>query len=168
MHSFHQSRGRIAFEVLCTLTVSASCAAAWMQTGATAFLPAAAAAGLYGLWHLTDMRRAAERPATSEEAKPAVTAPVEAVQAGRVPATEAKDTPKPKKRSRKKQADATEIVEPVETANPAPGSDFPDRASIEEELRPSVDEEFHPPIAPLFETKPFAHQQRPAFGRKAG
>lgn len=55
MHSFHQSRGRIFFEVVCALAVSASCVGAWMQTGASALLPAAAVVLLYGLVHAFDM-----------------------------------------------------------------------------------------------------------------
>ena len=57
MHSFHQSRGRILFEVACALTISASCVVAWMQTYASAFLPAAAVAALYGLVHAFDLAR---------------------------------------------------------------------------------------------------------------
>ena len=49
MHSFHRSRGRILFEVLCAFVISASCVGTWMQTGAWAMLPAAFAALLYGL-----------------------------------------------------------------------------------------------------------------------
>ena len=57
MQSFHHSRGRIFFEVLCSLAISASSAGAWLQTGATALLPAAGVAALYGLVHAFDMRR---------------------------------------------------------------------------------------------------------------
>lgn len=56
MHSFHHSRGRILFEVLCALAVSASLAAASIQTGASALLLAAAIAALFGLVHLFDLR----------------------------------------------------------------------------------------------------------------
>src|SRR5687768_7222744 len=56
MHSFHRSRGRILFEVACALAISGSCIAAWMQTGASALVPAAAVAALYGLVHLFDLR----------------------------------------------------------------------------------------------------------------
>ena len=52
MHSFHHSRGRIFFESVCALTVAASCVGAWIELGVPAFLPAAAAAAFYGLWHL--------------------------------------------------------------------------------------------------------------------
>ena len=54
--AYHPSRGRILFEVLCALGMAASCAVAWMQTGASALLGAAAVAALYGLVHLFDMR----------------------------------------------------------------------------------------------------------------
>ena len=70
MHSFHHSRGRIFFEVLCAFGIAASCVWAWQQTYATAMLPAAAIAGLYGLVHFFDMFR--RRPAVAE--------PVEAVE----------------------------------------------------------------------------------------
>jgi hypothetical protein len=159
MHSFHQSRSRIAFEVLCALTVSASCALAWIQIGATAFLPAALATGLYGLWHLTDMRspRAATSSSTVVEEQPdriAFSDPEPTVDEAPAPA-------KPKKRNRKKASPVVESpAEPVVEAAPEPEAAFPDRAEIEEEL--------HAPIAPLFEAKPFALQQRPTFGRKAG
>ena len=49
MQSFHRSRGRILFEVFCALAIAESCVGAWMQTGATAFLPAAVVAALYGI-----------------------------------------------------------------------------------------------------------------------
>ena len=57
MHSFQPSRGRVLFEVLCALGMSASFAGAWLQTHATALLGAAGIAALYGLVHLFDMRR---------------------------------------------------------------------------------------------------------------
>ena len=164
MHSFHQSRGRIAFEVLCSLTVSGSCVGAWLQTGASALLPAAVAAGLYGLWHVMDMRRHVEAPAIV----PAASKPVAEAEREPVPMTTVEsaaaavvdEPPKPKRRSRKKQADAAPApAHAMETESEAATS-FPDRAAIEEEL--------HAPIAPLFEAKPFALQQRPTFGRKAG
>ncbi len=55
MHSFRQSRTRILFEVFCALAISASCVGAWMQTGASALLSAAAVSALYGLVHAFDM-----------------------------------------------------------------------------------------------------------------
>ena len=148
MHSFHQSRGRIAFEVLCALTVSASCAAAWLQIGVAAFLPAAAATGLYGLWHLTDMRRPKATPAVVALPGIEPDLPVQ-IDAAEPPSVVLDAPAKPKKRSRKKAIAAAPVA-----------VTFPDRAEIEEEL--------HAPVTPLFEAKPFALQQRPSFGRKAG
>lgn len=57
MDPVHHSRGRILFEVLCAITVSASCVGAWVQTGASALLWAASAALLYGLVNLFDVAR---------------------------------------------------------------------------------------------------------------
>ena len=65
MHSFQPSRGRVFFEVLCALGMSASFAAAWLQTHVTALLGAAGIAALYGLVHLFDMRRG--KPAVAAE-----------------------------------------------------------------------------------------------------
>jgi hypothetical protein len=66
MHSFQPSRGRVFFEVLCALGMSASFAGAWLQTQATALLGAAGIAALYGLVHLFDMRR----PKSAMEVEP--------------------------------------------------------------------------------------------------
>ena len=55
MHSFHPSRGRILFEVLCALGSQHPAVAHGMQTGASALLAAAAVAALYGLVHLFDL-----------------------------------------------------------------------------------------------------------------
>ena len=65
MHSFHPSRGRISFEVLCALGIAASCATAWMQTGASALLAAAGVSALYGLVHFFDLFR--RRPVAEVE-----------------------------------------------------------------------------------------------------
>lgn len=178
MHSFHPSRGRIFFEVLCALTVSASCAGAWVQTGASAFLPAAFAAALYGLWHMTDM--AGGRPAVAVETGNAALAeegqgdlieyletvePEPAVY--QAPEPETVDiapikAPPAKRRSRKKPATAPSPVESpaVECAVEEIGPEAAEAAQTEEE--------HHAPIAPLFEPQPLVRQPRPIFGRKAG
>lgn len=57
MHSFQPSRGRIFFEVLCAIGIAASCGGAWLQTGASALLAAAAVATLYALVHFFDLFR---------------------------------------------------------------------------------------------------------------
>lgn len=180
MTSFHPSRGRILFEVFCALAISASCAGAWVQTGASAFLPAAVVAALYGLWHLTDL--AGRKPAVALEtgdaqlaaegqgdlidyletveplpvAEPAPIAVAEAVE----PAPTA--PPRPKRKSRKKPAaaaekSATPIIElQIEDFTPPAGEPL---AAVEEH---------HAPIAPLFEPQPLVRQQRAIFGRKSG
>ena len=69
MHRTYPSRGRVLFEVLCALGMSASFAGAWMQTHATALLGAAGVAAFYALVHLFDLRqrKAAE---TAEAVEP--------------------------------------------------------------------------------------------------
>lgn len=57
MHSLQASRGRIVFEVLCSIGIAASCGGAWLQTGASALLAAAAVATLYALVHFFDLFR---------------------------------------------------------------------------------------------------------------
>ena len=62
MHSVQPSRGRILFEVLCGLTVVASMVGAWQQTGASALLTSAAAAGLFSMVRLFDLGRRLPEP----------------------------------------------------------------------------------------------------------
>jgi len=57
MQSFHRSRGRIFFEVLCAFTISASCTGAWLQTGAWALLVTSSVVALYGIVHAFDLVR---------------------------------------------------------------------------------------------------------------
>lgn len=68
MQSFHHSRVRILFEVLCALAIAGSCVGAWQQTGASALLGAAAVTALYGLVHAFDMARG--RPTAVADPKP--------------------------------------------------------------------------------------------------
>lgn len=184
MHSFHHSRGRILFDVLCALTVSASCAGAWIQTGASAFLPAAAAAALYALVHAFDLAKtrpalaapmpSVETPADHLEEMPheATMAPppveeappAEPVAAAELTEPAAAEKPKPRRAKAPRKAakgSAKAVVtelKPVEVATTAPESDMD-----------SSDMDSAPvPIAPLFEPEPFVRQQRTVFGRKAG
>ena len=189
MHSFHHSRGRILFEVLCALTVSASCVGAWIQTGASAFLPAAAAAALYALVHVFDLAKAkpglaapapsVETPAdyleeVPHEATMAPPAVEEAPSAEPVAAAEltepaAAEKPKPRRAKAPRKAakgSAKAVVtelKPVEVATTVPESDM-DSSDMD-----GSDMDNAPvPIAPLFEPEPFVRQQRTVFGRKAG
>jgi hypothetical protein len=186
MHSFHHSRGRIVFEVLCALVIAASCYGAWAQTGASALLPAAAVAALYGLLHLFDLRQPrparfvephrmalddqprSERPADAGSEQAAVVAE-EPDAAG--PALEAEPAkpkkpraskPRRTKTMRKGGRRADDESVPV-TAN-APAEPEQDAAPSP----PAFDEPAPSNIEPLFEPEPFVRMPRPAFGRKAG
>ena len=59
MSSLHQSRARVSFDSACAFGLAASSGLAWVQTYATAFLPVAGIAGLWGLVRLFDMRQSA-------------------------------------------------------------------------------------------------------------
>jgi len=63
MSSLHQSRARVLFDSACAFGLAASSAFAWMQTYATAFLPMAGIAGMWGLARLLDMRQSSEHAA---------------------------------------------------------------------------------------------------------
>lgn len=186
MDSFHQSRGRILFEVLCAFAISVSLASTWIQTGASALLPAAAAALLYGLVHTLDMagrRSVAPNPESAEIAAAdqrvaAMTNFPVPIAAGELPAAddpvpemaaliEPTSPPARKARQRKaprKKAKVAEIV-PAEEAKAV------ERVPAEEPevVAPlPLDEEHHGSVTPLFEPEPFVRQQRAVFGRKAG
>ncbi|MFL6788502.1 MAG: hypothetical protein ACJ8FC_07570 [Sphingomicrobium sp.] len=158
MHSFHQSRGRILFEVLCALGIVASCVGAWQQTDASALLAAASVAGLHGFVHLFDLARgdpvearAPQRIEFEEEsvaavpakAPPVITA-VEAIDDMAAPPAKA-----PRKGGRKAKAPKT-------------------AALLEEPASPMFAEEAsHHRPAPLFEPEPFVRTVRAGFGRRS-
>ena len=183
MHSFHQSRGRILFEVVCALTVAASCYGTWTQTGAWALLPAAAVAALYGLVHLFDLRpsrpaRAAEPQRISLDETPGdYPADVVSVQQAMVaeepeatePVLEAEPakpkTPratKPRRTKTMRKGGRRADDETAAAVVPAP------REEAEAASPTPFDETAHSNIEPLFEPEPFVRMPRPAFGRKAG
>lgn len=172
MHSSHHSRGRILFDAFCALTVSASLAAAWMQTGASALLSAAGVAALYGLVHAFDWRRGAAEPAEPQlidvpreaqgvhlaydvaQAEPSRVSEPEKPQASQE-RSDSRAKARPKAGGRRggapKKAKVAEIA-PAPKAEPA--------------LPAPAEEPVH--IEPLFEPEPFVRMPRPAFGRKAG
>jgi len=194
MHSFHQSRGRILFEVFCALGISASCVFAWMQTYAPAMLAVAGFAGLYGLVHAFDMARR----------RPAVAAPVEAAE----PVTDDRgdllvyleaDEPELLLDAEPPVAEAANVVEEAqpEVAEPVaaesvqesepeviePAKEPEPVAELVQEPEPEAvepvqeaepadpvgldpDEPEYSPVAPLFEAEPFVRKQRAAFGRR--
>jgi hypothetical protein len=158
MDSFYHSRIRILFEVLCALGLAASLAGAWIQLGATAFLPAAGIMALYGIVHGFDMigrppaSAVAAMPVADEPADPSAHAraiePVPVGIAEAVVATEpAESEPKPVKAPRKAKA---KKPRPAKTAPAEP--------------EPLAHEDR--PIEQLFEPQPFVRQLRPAFGRR--
>ena len=187
MHSFHQSRGSILFEVFCALGISASCVFAWMQTYAPAMLGVAGFAGLYGLVHIFDMARRS----------PAVAAPVEVS----APVTDDRgdllvyleeDEPELLLDAEPQVVDAAEVAEeaqpevaePVHETEPEVVEPLPPPpepvADLVQEVEPEVpepveeaapiepahDEPEYSPVSPLFEAEPFVRKQRAAFGRR--
>lgn len=181
MHSFHPSRGRILFEVFCALTIAGSCALAWLQTYASAFLVIAAVTALYAVVRATDLRRRPMAVATEMPgAEPVVDdqgdllayeAPVVEPVAAAV--AEPEPAPKPKRRARKKQAPVEAVIEVIpepEVAEAVEAAAEPEVADTVEVVPEPVDfeEEYHAPVTPLFEPQPLVRQQRTVFGRKAG
>lgn len=187
MHSFHPSRGRILFEVFGALVISASCAGAWMQTGAWAMLPAAFVTLLWGLIHVFDMAR----PRTVAAVEPQRIDFATDLQDG--PAASQDDRVRPALADPPRESDiAVEEADPVRPAAPKAskgrraksprkggvrGSSVrvvveatePERPDGPEVTGPAPqDEAAHHSLAPLFEPEPFARQRHAVFGRKAG
>lgn len=195
MHSPHQSRGRILFDFACTLVIVASCAGAWMQTGATALLGAAAAAGLHGLVHLFDMRwpkpsetvepqRIGFSPDLQDELEPRPDAeepPVVVQQQQAIarfemaelaepetpPSKPARKAKIPRKGSSRRAAAAKEAKV---AGLPPPELEEVEECRVAEQIDVAefaeADELTHSHIAPLFEPEPFARMPRRAFGRR--
>ena len=187
MHSAHHSRGRIVFEVFCALALAGSLAGAWAQTDASALLSAAAVAALYGLWHLTDLRRPRPSrssvpalPADDEQgdllayAPPAPARPEPSESPVGEGAKPGRKAPKPRK-SRVKEARPTiaEITDRLEreigkvAEEPAAPDPEPQPGLAPEVVDSADDAPEYVPATPLFEPEPFVRQQRAAFGRKA-
>lgn len=176
MHSFHQSRGRLYFDIFCALTIAAACAFAWLQTGASALLAIAGVAALYSLVRATDAGRRSPAVATklpvsepSAEEQGDLLSDVASVEVA--PAQEPEAAPKAKRRSRKKppaleMAADSAIAEPQEAESVAEVSQPVEAVEAVEEI--DAVEDYHAPIQPLFEPEPLVRQQRAVFGRKAG
>jgi len=191
MHSFRQSRSRILFEVFCALAVSASFVGAWTQTGASALLPAAVAAGLYAIVHTFDLRR--RNDVSSVE--PQVIDVVAVEQQGDLLSRLETGKQEPAANDEPVVAGPAVVAEQVEPAAPrasrgsrakaqrkgsARRASAPDEEMVTEAAPPEEAEVVVPehsdepaytplaPLAPLFEPEPFVRQHRAAFGRKAG
>ena len=184
MQSFHQSRARILFEVLCALGMSASLVGAWQQTYAPALLAAAGIAALYGVVRAFDMigRKPASAAAVPSKAAPepvaavpskALPDPVEAedavIRSWPLPASsldESKPAERAPAKAPAKKRRAPKAAKPVQEPEVARIAPEPQPVDIAPEPEAEID---HAPIAPLFEPEPFVRQQqRAAFGRKAG
>jgi hypothetical protein len=168
MHSLHRARGKVLFEVLCALSLAASFAGAWDQTGSSALLASASIMALFAIyWSFglfardrvdvtaqptaavaqptavaADAREAEVQTAVQEEVfacEPEVLAEPEPVAA------------RPKKQRARKAQKAAAVVAPV--------VESPERVANEE---PVFD---GPPLEQLFDPQPFVRQPR-AFGRK--
>ena len=192
MHSFQPSRGRISFEVLCALGIAASCASAWMQTGASALLGAAGISALYGLVHFFDLFR--RSPATAvepqriefepevqaepvfarQDARPRLVAiepepPEESVEpVVEAPVEEAAPTAKSARRAKAprksggRKASGDKAAKLVAAAPGETEAETP-LPEIANGADPDpFDEHFHAPVAPLFEPEPFVRQQQRA------
>ena len=191
MHSFHQSRGRILFEVFCALGISASCVFAWMQTYAPAMLAVAGFAGLYGLVHAFDMARRRTAVADPVEATEPVTDDrgdllvyleadePELLLDAEPPAAEAAEEAQPEVSepvaAEPIQESEPEVIEPLN--EPEPVAELVQEAEPEavepvQEAEPAdpvgldPEEPEYSPVAPLFEAEPFVRKQRAAFGRR--
>ena len=193
MSSLHQSRVRILFDAACAFGVSGSCVWAWTQTYASAMLPIAGVAALYGLVRTSDMARrrpvvdevseavadvapdlpltiAASEPVMLLEPQSGVDEPV----AEAVVEAKAKPSRKPAraKSGRRKQDSRSEAAELVPDAEPeaTPPSyepvGLPEDASPESHGADPVEDHDYAPVTPLFEAEPFVRQQRTAFGRR--
>ena len=185
MHSYQHSRGRILFEVACAFGISASCVWAWQQTYATALLPAAAIAALYGLVHAFDLVR--RRPAVAEAIE--VSEPVashidfspssESPQVIEPPAEVVAEAAPKRKRKPSRKAERAFIAD-IAAPEPEVAPVIPEVVEAVEVTEPEVvdlqpamrvvptppAEPEYVPATPLFEADPFVRQQRAAFGRR--
>ncbi|HVJ69973.1 MAG TPA: hypothetical protein VM531_00445 [Sphingomicrobium sp.] len=195
MHSLQASRGRIFFEVLCSIGIAASCGGAWLQTGASALLAAAAVATLYALVHFFDLFR--RDPSLAVELQridftPEGKADLATVRDVIVPEPTVKemvdalaldprltdfgDAPVQPVEPLAAQADeAVPIKAPSKGARRASGSPKKTKAveatrvvDVEQAIvEPAfVEQVTHTHVAPLFEPDPFVRMPRQGFGRR--
>lgn len=141
MHSFHRSRGKVLFELFLLLVLAASLAGAWIETGASALLAAAAATAVYGFAQLLPWR---SRHSSAIDAPPDIACASEE-QGELLACLDAAAT----------SIEPAEEVAPAETAGEADWQE------------PAPEFELHQaPIEQLFDHEPFLRNQRAVFGRK--
>lgn len=161
MHRHHRGRGKILFEVFCALSLAASFAGAWDQTGSSALLASASIVALFafywsfGLFARDRLDDAAKPTAAVAQAPAAQVETAAQVQVfacePEVPAEPEPVAPAPKKR-RARKAKAEAVVTPaVEPPQPVVHESVSDRLPLEQ----------------LFDPQPYIRQQRNAFGRKS-
>jgi len=184
LHSTHHSRVRILFDFFCVLVVVASCMGAWMQTGATALIGAAAGAGLYGLVRLFDLRwpqptevvepqriefepeAKNDLPVIQEVIVPFAATGLEPAIQDTVLEAEPVEPKAPRaKNSRPTKAPRKDAARRSGTSKGAKLSE-PAQAEEPEAFVPVVAEEPHSHVAPLFAPEPFVRMPRQAFGRR--
>lgn len=184
MHSFHQSRGRIFFDFFCVLVIVASCMGAWMQTGASALIGAAGAAGLYGLVRLFDMRWSQPSgtiepqriefepdanneqpvihdvivPFAAAELVPGIEEVVAEAEQVESKASRPRES-RPAKSARKSNSRRGGTAKTAEAPQPVPVEDV-------EPVVPRPAEVTHTHVMPLFEPEPFVRMPRQGFGRR--
>ena len=182
MHSFHHSRGRIFFDFVCVLVVVASCMGAWIQTGASALIGAASAAGLYGLVRLSDMRwsqpveaiepqRIACEPDCQDE-QPVINdvivpfAPADLMPSTGEPVAEAQSIELKVARPRDSRPAKTPRKSGTRRSGTAKAAKVSEPVEEAKATAPAVAGEPHTQVAPLFEPEPFVRMPRQAFGRR--
>jgi type IV secretory pathway VirB10-like protein len=196
MPSHRRSRGKVLFEALCGLGLAASFAAAWDQTGASAFLASAsitALAAIYWSFGLLSRDRAyqVEEPAAVVAVAPPVEQPTPVVavappveQPTPVVAVAPQVAVETLRLEEVFARDAEEAFahEPEVVAEPEPVAKAPKKPRARKAKKAAADavpivEQAEPPayadaayqgipLEPLFEPQPFARQPR-AFGRKS-
>lgn len=163
MHRHYRARGKILFEVLCALSLAASFAGAWDQTGSSALLASASIMALVAIyWSFGLVARDRLEDAAQQTAIVAVAqkAEVETAMQEDVFTCEADLLTEPvpvaagpkKRRARKVQKAAAVVAPVVGLSEPV---------AMEQSVSNGL------PIEQLFDVQPLVRQPRPAFGRRA-
>ena len=178
MHSHQRARGKIVFEAFCGLSLAASFAGAWDQTGSTALLASAAImalASIYWLFGLVSRGRSDPAAQPSAVVVDAPEAEVETAVRDEVFACEPEVPTADRVEIFPFEPDVPTELEPVAPAPKKKRARKTKKAAADvapavEQPEPAVFDEpvsYGPPPEPLFEPQPFVRQPRPAFGRKA-
>jgi hypothetical protein len=163
MHRHHRARGKVLFEVLCALSLAASFAGAWDQTGSLALLASASIMALFAFyWSFglvaRDRSDDAAQPtaivADAQETEVEIPMQEEVIASTlQVLAEPELVAAGPKKQRARKAKKAAVVVAPVVEA--------PEPVAIEQSISNG------PPLEQLFDPQPYVRQPRLAFGRKA-